>query len=173
MRNILKMILILGLFFTGYNTALAEKLPQKYSSIKFSQINNPSWYKYMSEYRDQLYGAFEPNKFREKKWGQIYIYTIHKGGKITDIKNYSEMDEYDKYIKQVILDNPPPPFPKELEEDNVRIETSLWSANYDSFSIHYYAIKDSFYLSATKNHKHKNKKEIKWKPEDDEYYGIK
>ncbi len=69
----------------------AECLPKKYHN-GFNPVDNPVWYKYMSNYKDQLYKAFNVRKFKEKKWGQIYIYNLNRDGSITDITNYSHMD---------------------------------------------------------------------------------
>lgn len=109
MKNLIKIVLSIGFLFNCAAVVHAEKLPEKYHN-GFNPTDNPVWYKYMSDYRDQLYGVFEPNKFREKKWGHIFIYTINREGKITNMIEYDTLDKTDKYIRQVILDNPPPNF---------------------------------------------------------------
>lgn len=67
------------------------------------------------------------------------------------------MDKFDTYVKQVILDNPPPQFPKEIEDEKVKMDVSLWCSDHDDFYINYYSYKKTMELFVTKNHKHKNK----------------
>ncbi len=154
MNKSLKIILILGLLIGNCNLVLAEKLPSKYIN-GLNSTDNPVWYKYLYDYKEQLYKAFDARKFRKKEWGHIFIYTINRDGSITDMIKYDTLDESDKYIRQVILDTPPPPFPKEIEEYKVRADVSLWSVNDDEYKINYYTDDKKVVLIIGKDRRHK------------------
>ncbi len=154
MKKLLNIIILIGLLIGSSNIVFAEKLPLKYIN-GLNPTDNPAWYKYLYDYKEQLYKAFDARKFRKKEWGHIFIYTINRDGSITDMIKYDTLDESDKYIRQVILDTPPPPFPKEIEEDKVKIHTSLWSSNDDEYKINYYPKDDTVWLIISKDRRHK------------------
>ncbi len=155
MKKLLNIIILIGLLIGSSNIVFAEKLPPLGYKKELNSIDNPAWYKYLYDYKDQLYKAFDARKFKEKEWGQVYIYTINKNGTITDITNYSHMNKFDTYVKQVILDSSPPPFPKEIEENKVRMDASLWSTNSDYFHLDYYPQKNSVSMMICKDRRHK------------------
>jgi hypothetical protein len=155
MKKLLNIIILTGLLISICNIAFAEKLPPLGYKKDLNSVDNPIWYKYLYDYKDQLYKAFDARKFRKKEWGHIFIYTINRDGSITNMIKYDTLDKCDKYIRQVILDNPPPPFPKEIEENRIRIHTSLWSSGDNEFILDYYPHKNMAWLVISKDTKYK------------------
>ena len=156
MKKIINLILFLIFLTSGF--AYAEKLPPQQYRYKFSQESNPVLYKYLENYQNQLYDAFDTGKFREKEWGISYIYTINKDGSISDFIEYDNLSKPELYVRQVILDNPPPPFPANLEAEKIRIRTSLYKTPYDEKDVEYYAYNSRAYVQVYKGYKEKKNK---------------
>ena len=144
-RNLLILLTVLLLISNG--ASYAEKLPR---SIDKFQYGGPETYvpyrQYFAEYTDRLSQAFEPKgKF---PW-RTFIFTdlrylIHKDGSISDleiidsstesyedyISKYNPIGRYrakkaspklDKYITEIIKNNPPKPFLDGMDYEVIQI----------------------------------------------------
>lgn len=142
--------LIITLTFAGTNAAYSKKLPKMVRT--YNAADYPEYEEYFSEYQKQLDKAFTPEKYFSKKadFYMTYRYTISSTGEITDMLPYfrsynwqradefyypgqylhpwyfkalaKEMPKFEEYVKEIILNNPPKPFPKEFEYDSFRME---------------------------------------------------
>ena len=142
-----KILLLLIIFYSSITISYAEKLPE--NLVEFFS-GGPETYvpyrQYFAEYTDRLSQAFEPQgKF---PW-RTFIFTdlrylIHKDGSISDleiidsstesyedyISKYNPIGRYrakkaspklDKYITEIIKNNPPKPFLDGMDYEVIRI----------------------------------------------------
>ena len=142
-----KILLMLVIFYSSMTISYAEKLPR---SIDKFQYGGPETYvpyrQYFAEYTERLSQAFEPKgKF---PW-RTFIFTdlrylIHKDGSISDleiidsstesyedyISKYNPIGRYrakkaspklDKYVTEIIKNNPPKPFLDGMDYEVIRI----------------------------------------------------
>lgn len=136
--------------FTLSQPAFCQKLPA-YAEWYQGTINEyPAYKDYFEEYTSRLYDNL---KIKENfPWyttlGVDYYYTINKDGSISDFEIYSSFGEdieyvnkyfhpityyglanyskkYEEYVKKVIYENPPKPFPKEIEYDKMNVELQI------------------------------------------------
>lgn len=108
-------------FFLLSNYALAEKLP-KPDDPSFSQQTNPVLYEYLKDYSAQLYDIFDGQKYRYDRHGVSFMYNIKRDGTIYNFQGFDLKTRMGEYIKNLVLTNPPPPFPEELEDDHIRVD---------------------------------------------------
>ena len=96
---------------------------------EFSPTENPVTYNYFKEYADMLRSKLDFKRIKTS-WVIEYRYKLHTDGTITDLismpLNYPrEGTELDEYFRNWILDNPPPPYPKDMEIGDVYVEVVL------------------------------------------------
>ena len=144
-------IFLLTVLIAFGNIAFAQKLPiLQYWPDPEIRNNCQSYIDYFDKYSSQLYDNL---KIKENvpfyaTLCLIYYYSINKDGSISDIKIYRAADEYIKYVnkfinpveyyytkkysrsfedyvKKVILENPPEPFPQDFEYDSFKIEIEV------------------------------------------------
>lgn len=137
-----------AVIITAGNFCYAKQMPHMFEYYK-NKKDYPEYEAYMQEYYDTLNKAFQPEKYftRLTDLQNVHTYQITKDGKITDFSVYEGACEnpeyvswilhplykylmikncqrYDEYVKGIIYNNPPKPFPKEVE--------------YEAFDIHIY-----------------------------------
>lgn len=132
-----KIIIIMCIMMLTSGAAFAEKLPYFRGPI-FDSDNYPVLTKYLTSYTIRLYNALDPNYFLSYNWGGGLVYTINSDGSITKMVTYDNMRKYDWYIQKVLLETPPPPFPKEMEYDSIRMSVDFWKKPYDDISVYYF-----------------------------------
>ena len=145
-------IFLLAVSIAFGNIAFAQKLPSFHDWYTKPQIrkNYQVYTNYIEEYTSRLYDNL---KIRENfPWyaelGVRYDYYIDKDGSISNFKIYRAADEYieyvnkyinpveyyytkkysrsfEDYVKKVILENPPEPFPQDFEYDKITIRLSV------------------------------------------------
>lgn len=149
MKFFVKLFITLFLF-TLSQPAFCQKLPP-YANWYQGTINEyPAYKDYFEEYTSRLYDNL---KIKENfPWyttlGVDYYYTINKDGSISDFKIYTACDEYieytnkfihpltysglvkysrkfEDYVKKVIYENPPKPFPKEIDYEKMNVELEI------------------------------------------------
>ena len=113
-----------------------------FNFMQFSPTENPVTYNYFKEYADMLRSKVD---FKRVKMLYVveYRYRLHSDGTITELKpmplNYPrEGTELDKYFRDWILNNPPPPYPKGMEIGDVYVEISLVIGTKTETEIGYY-----------------------------------
>lgn len=80
---------------------------------------------YLYDNFDQKRVPFSGRKYSNKRLYNIYRYTIHKDGSITDLHPIvKENDEFDEHVKNLILDNPPAKFIDGLPEE-IKVELEV------------------------------------------------
>ncbi|MFR1672839.1 MAG: hypothetical protein ACLSWI_07855 [Candidatus Gastranaerophilaceae bacterium] len=144
-------IFLLTILIAFGNIAFAQKLPiLQYWPDPEIRNNCQSYIDYFDKYSSQLYDNL---KIKENvpfyaTLCLTYYYSINKDGSISDIKIYTAADEYieyvnkyinpveyyytkkysrsfEDYVKKVILENPPEPFPQDFEYDKITIRLSV------------------------------------------------
>ena len=89
-------------------------------------------YIYMGAYISHLYEKFDPTvvpysgqKYSNKRLYCIYRYTIHRDGSIHDLKiEVPQNEQFDAYVKKIILDNPPAPLFEGMP-DSMKVELAM------------------------------------------------
>ena len=142
-----KILLMLIIFYSSITISYAEKLPEDLDKFDFGGPETyVSYRQYFAEYTDRLSQAFEPQgKF---PW-RTFIFTdlrylIHKDGSISNleiidsstesyedyISKYNPIGRYrakkaspklDKYVTEIIKNNPPKPFLDGMDYDVIQI----------------------------------------------------
>lgn len=130
------------------NFVFSEELPQKGYRWDFNMYHNPIYYKYIDDYINQLGEAFEHTAYRRNHMGASYEYVIEKDGTIRDLK----LDLYDNKkmaatVKNIILNNPPPPFYEGMNEKEINVSTFLGRENYEDYDFDYYPKKGQFSIN--------------------------
>ena len=120
-----KILLLLIIFYSSMTISYAEKLPENLVEIL---SGGPETYvpyrQYFAEYTDRLSQAFEPKgKF---PW-RTFIFTdlrylIHKDGSIIGrYRAKKASPKLDKYVTEIIKNNPPKPFLDGMDYEVIRI----------------------------------------------------
>ncbi len=96
--------------------------------LEFSPTENPVAYKYFIDYTDMLRSKIDFKKMRPT-WIMEYRYKIHSDGTISDLQPMLLNTPYEgtkinKYFEDILLNNPPPPYPKNMEIGDVYIHFS-------------------------------------------------
>ena len=145
-----KFFILFFSFIILTSSAFAEKLPTK-GDPSFSKETNPLWYKYLEDYTNQLYNAFDPTKCRRNNgYGMPFTYIVNRDGSIPWISELVYKNKKEKYIQKLILETTPPPFPKELEDDNIRIDIYVGHNKYQRVKFNYYNLDDEAMVSIEK-----------------------
>ena len=142
-------IFLLAVSIAFGNIAFAQKLPSVHDwyTKQYIRKDYTLFTDYIEEYASRLYDNLEIKK--NFPWyaelGVKYEYYINKDGSISNIKMYSTFGDnleyinkyihpieyyslqrysknFEDYIKKVILENPPNPFPHGFDYDNIKIE---------------------------------------------------
>lgn len=97
-----------------------------FNKMRFSQTENPITYKYFVDYADMLRSKIDFKKMRPT-WIMEYRYKIHSNGTISDLQPMLLNTPYEgtkinKYFEDILLNNPPPPYPENMEIGDVYIE---------------------------------------------------
>jgi len=129
--------------------SFAEKLPTK-DDPAFSQETNPVLYKYLKDYTNQLYKAFDGRKYRYNRHGVSFMYKVKRDGTIYNLQGLTFKTRMEKYIKNLVLNNPPPPFPKELEDDHIRVDIYIGHNKYLRNEFNYYRYSDRAIITIEK-----------------------
>lgn len=149
MKFFVKIFITLFLF-TISQPAFCQKLPP-YANWYQGTINEyPAYKDYFEEYTSRLYDNL---KIKENfpwytSFGLELNYTINKDGSISDYEIYTSCDEnieylnkyfhpliylglrkysrkFEEYAKKIIYNNPPKPFPKEIEYEKMNIQLDI------------------------------------------------
>ncbi|MDD3238125.1 MAG: hypothetical protein PHV37_08535 [Candidatus Gastranaerophilales bacterium] len=134
--------------------AFAERLPGWDNIVNFDEKDCPLWFDYFFSYGKMLHKNFDERKFNwvgSIDWGSEYDVTIYRNGniKIREHRyNGAHDDELDKYVKKVIKENPPPPFPEGVEEKEITLRVSLMGCSEDQ--IHFDYVYPNGFLSVYK-----------------------
>ena len=96
--------------------------------MNFSPTENPVAYKYFIDYTDMLRNKIDFKKMRPT-WIMEYRYKVHSNGTISDLQPMLLNTPYEgtkinKYFEDILLNNPPPPYPENMEIGDVYIEFS-------------------------------------------------
>ena len=94
--------------------------------LEFSPTENPVAYKYFIDYTDMLRSKIDFKKMRPT-WIMEYRYKIHSDGTISDLQPMLLNTPYEgtkinKYFEDILLNNPPPPYPENMEIGDVYVE---------------------------------------------------
>ena len=145
-------IFLLAVSIAFGNIAFAQKLPSVHDwfTKQYIRKDYTLFTDYIEEYASRLYDNLEIKE--NFPWyanlGLRYDYYINKDGSISNFKIYRAADEYieyinrytnpveyyytkkysrsfEDYVKKVILENPPEPFPQDFEYDSFKIEIEV------------------------------------------------
>lgn len=164
MKTVFKLFLIFltSLFFCS--AVHAEKMPLYPYPKDFNVKDNPIAYPYFESYAKKLYEAFDAKRLwmLPMGYGVSVTWILHKYGSVSDITpewNDNKIPLSYKYGMSIIENNPPPPFPKDLDEESIRIRVFFCKYNYDEINMDYYPetkkypTPSSLSISITKNYK--------------------
>ncbi len=187
MENLKKILLILtGILLFTSCTSYAEKLPEDLDKFDFGGPETYVPYRqYFAEYTDRLSQAFEPQgKFPWRTFIFTHLrYLIHKDGSISNLEiidSSTESYEYyisklnpigryrakkaspklDKYVTEIIKNNPPKPFLDGMDYDVIQVEVQTgylkkskkiyyhynWAGVYNASKKKYYPPEFTIYL---------------------------
>lgn len=132
-----KFLILFFSFFLLSISSFAEQLPTP-DDPSFSQQNNPVLYKYLKDYSTQLYNAFDGQKYRYDRRGVAFMYHIKRDGTVYKFQGFDSKTRMGKYIKDLVLNNPPPPFPDELVDDHIRVDIYVGHGRYPRNEFYYY-----------------------------------
>ncbi|MDD3238127.1 MAG: hypothetical protein PHV37_08545 [Candidatus Gastranaerophilales bacterium] len=138
-----KFLIAIFCFILLTSQAFAERLPGWDNIVNFDEKDCPLWFDYFFSYGKMLHKNFDERKFNwvgSIDWGETYYVTIYRDGSIK-IKehryNGAHDDMLDKYVKKVIKENPPPPFPEGVEEQEITLRVSLMGCSFDEIEFDY------------------------------------
>lgn len=146
-----KLILILFACFLTANIAFCEELPKPGQGGIITKEKNPVYYSYIETYALQLKNAFYKSGYRRNHMGTSYDYVIKRDGTICNLKR----DLYDskkltEIVKQIIINNPPPPFYDGMDIDEFNITVFMGTENYEEFKFKYYPRDNLFWINIIK-----------------------
>ena len=151
MKNFIALIFI---FILGMQTAFAETLPPK-GYYDVTPENYPVLFGYLEDYANKLFEDYNPGILWAYHGGGVGTYTINKDGTISDIPEYLDDHVCTRYLKKLILKTTPPPFPKELEADKIKIQLWLFRNKYTNTNVYYSPILEFVNISLSKGHQWK------------------
>lgn len=93
--------------------------------MKFSPTENPVTYQYFVDYADMLRSKIDFKKMKPT-WGMEYRYKVHSDGTISDLEPMPlnvpyECTKINEYFENLLLNNPPPPYPENMEIGDVYV----------------------------------------------------
>lgn len=122
----LVLISVFSLFFVP--SVYAKKVNTEdldFRFMKFNSVENPVTYNYFVKYADLLFSKMDFKKI--SIYGVIeYKYILHTDGTITDLKSmplnqHDDGTKLDKYYRDIIMKNPPPPYPENMEIGDILV----------------------------------------------------
>jgi len=139
------------------NAVYAEKMPVKYNG-GFNVKDNPIAYKYFEAYAKQLYEAFDTKKLWMLPigYGVDVTYILHKDGTVSDLVpgwNDDKIPLSYQYGMSIVKKNLPPPFPKGLDEESIKVDVFFCKYNFDRIELSYYMSGRTLEIGIDKNHK--------------------
>ena len=146
-----KFFILFFSFILLASSALAEKLPDVTFTKPITSESHPLWYKYLDDYTNQLYNAFDPTKCRRHNgYGMSFMYNIKSDGTIYNLRGLVYKSKIEKYVRNLILETTPPPFPKELEDDNIRVDVYIGYDKYPEKHFKYYGFDNTVNIFLSK-----------------------
>ncbi|MDD3593033.1 MAG: hypothetical protein PHX18_00225 [Candidatus Gastranaerophilales bacterium] len=132
----------------------------------FRAPENKVAYEYFESYSKQLFDAFEPKKLGLPVGsGTEILYVLNRDASISDIQLLWSFKPTDKdviYVIDMLKKNSPKPFPKEIEDQNIRVDIFLYKSTENVIKMDYHDDGDVFSSRGTismhigKNSKIKN-----------------
>ena len=117
---------------------------------------NPIIYKYFDDYTKRLYDDFKLRKLGFWSSGAFTGYKITKKGELVSANNhlYEKRNYKDfEHVRQIIINNPPEPFPAGMESEEVNIEIYFCKAPYNDREFDYYSYDNHMSISIDKKPK--------------------
>ncbi len=138
--SLVSILLMLSLIAGSYQCASAKFLPR--DKRLYSPVDYPEYENYFKAYQKQLEDAFTPEKFFTKRtdYAIQYVFKIRSDGSIVEEPQASwalcypgyyspgeythpiyhrlmqkNMPKFIEYVKEIIINNPPPPFPEGVD----------------------------------------------------------
>ncbi len=146
-----KFFILFFSFILLASSALAEKLPDVTFTKPITSESHPLWYKYLDDYTNQLYNAFDPTKCRRHNgYGMSFMYNIKSDGTIYNLRGLVYKSKIEKYVRKLILETTPPPFPKELEDHDIRIDIYIGHNKYQRIKFDYFGFNKTASISIEK-----------------------
>lgn len=127
-KFIINLVLIFAFSLFFVPSVYAKKVNTEdldFRFMKFNSVENPITYNYFVKYADLLFNKMDFKKI--SIYGVVeYKYMLHTDGTITDLQSmplnqYEDGTKLDKYYRDIILNNTPPPYPKNMEIGDVLI----------------------------------------------------
>ncbi|MDD3593032.1 MAG: hypothetical protein PHX18_00220 [Candidatus Gastranaerophilales bacterium] len=107
----------------------------------FRAPENKVAYEYFESYSKQLFYAFEPKKLDlPAGYGTYILYIINRDGTLSDIQPVWEFKSIYKpfiYGSDFLKKNPPKPFPKEIEDQNIKVNIFLYNSTENIIKLDY------------------------------------
>ena len=138
--------IFIALFFciAFCNCVFGESIKEtKYSSndpkLKvFNEENFPVMYNYFLNYAQMFLYKFDITKYPKPGFVEGSVYKIHKNGEIEFCYNPPPESSFYNWptndFRKFILNNPPPPFPKEMEDDEIKFDLDIGNEKYQDFN---------------------------------------
>ncbi len=138
--------IFIALFFciAFCNCVFGESIKEtKYSSndpkLKvFNEENFPVMYNYFLNYARMFLYKFDITKYPKPGFVEGSVYKIHKNGEIEFCYNPPPESSFYNWptndFRNFILNNPPPPFPKEMEDDEINVILNIVNEKYQDFN---------------------------------------
>lgn len=103
-------------------------------------VSNKAYEEYFKDYTQRLYENYKPEKHFLRGWsqGDEFMYIIRRDGTVENLDNFFRSNRFARYGKKVILETKPAPFPDEIKDDIIFVDT--WMIYYkddeQSFRLH-------------------------------------
>ena len=126
MKKIKYILIVFSLIFIS--PVLANNIntdEMDFLRMKFSPSENPVTYQYFVDYADMLRSKIDFKKMKPT-WAMNYRYKVHSDGTISDLEPmiYNrpyECTKINEYFENILLNNPPPPYPENMEIGDVYV----------------------------------------------------
>ena len=131
MKKIIVNLVLISVFSLFVPSVYAKKVNTEdldFMPMEFNSVENPVTYNYFVKYADLLFSKMDFKKI--SIYGVIeYKYILHTDGTITDLKSmplnqHDDGTKLDKYYRDIIMKNSPPPYPENMEIGDVLIYVS-------------------------------------------------
>lgn len=128
MKKIIVNLVLIFVFSFFVPSVYAKKVNTEdldFRFMKFNSVENPVTYNYFVKYADLLFSKMDFKKI--SIYGGIeYKYVLHTDGTITDLKSlplnqFDDGTKLDKYYRDIIMKNPPPPYPENMEIGDILV----------------------------------------------------